>query len=102
MPVNAVADRLGISLAAMSRAADGLVQRGLVGRLEDPEDRRIKRLSLTPAGDELVRKLIQSRLAGIEGFVDSLSAKERALLEKALGPILERSEIAAFADRNSQ
>ena len=102
MPVNAVADRLGISLAAMSRAADGLVQRGLVDRLEDPEDRRIKRLSLTPAGDELVRKLIQSRLAGIEGFVDSLSAKEQALLEKALGPILERSEIAAFADRNSQ
>ena len=102
MSVKALGDRLGLSLAAMSRSADGLVQRGLVDRLEDPDDRRVKRLSLTSAGDDLVRKLVQSRLAGIEGFVESLSAKEQALLEKALAPILTRPEVAAFAERNSQ
>src|SRR6476619_4437919 len=54
LSVKELADRLGLSLAAMSRAADGLVQRGLVGRLEDTQDRRMKRLSLTRKGDELV------------------------------------------------
>src|SRR5436190_19862606 len=45
--VKELGDQLGLSLAAMSRAADGLVQRGLVDRIEDPDDRRMKRLSVT-------------------------------------------------------
>jgi DNA-binding MarR family transcriptional regulator len=89
-------DRLGLSLGAMSRAADGLVQRGLVDRLEDPEDRRIKRLSLTKPGQEFVEKLIEVRLAGISDFVASLSPKEQALLAKALDPIMERADIVAY------
>src|SRR5690242_4453598 len=35
-------DQLGLSLPAVSRAVDGLVQRGLVTRTEDVEDRRMK------------------------------------------------------------
>lgn len=100
--VKALGDKLGLSLAAMSRAADGLVQRGLVDRIEDGEDRRMKRLSLTEAGYELVEKLIESRLAGIEQFVTNLSAKERALLAKGLEPILERDDVAAFAERKTR
>src|SRR4051794_3879850 len=68
MSVKELGDQLGLSLAAMSRAADGLVQRGLVDRVEDPTDRRIKRLSVTEAGHDFVSRLIQSRLAGIEEF----------------------------------
>lgn len=96
LSVKELADRLGLSLAAMSRAADGLVQRGLVGRLEDTQDRRMKRLSLTRKGDELVQKLRDARLAGIEEFVESLSPKERSLLAKALDPIMARDELVAF------
>src|SRR5258705_10530174 len=40
--VKSLGEGLGLSLGAMSRAADGLVQRGLVSRLEDAHDRRIK------------------------------------------------------------
>jgi DNA-binding MarR family transcriptional regulator len=96
--VKELGDRLGLSLAAISRAADGLVQRQLVDRTEDPEDRRMKRLTLTDAGYELVEKLIRSRLAGIEEFVATLSDKERALLDKALEPILAHSEVAAYGE----
>ncbi|MFL5856229.1 MAG: MarR family winged helix-turn-helix transcriptional regulator [Solirubrobacteraceae bacterium] len=96
--VKTLGDQLGLSLAAMSRAADDLVQRGLVDRVEDPDDRRIKRLSLTPAGNELVQKLIESRLAGVGEFVDSLSPKERALLDKALQAIVAREDLAAYAE----
>ena len=48
--VKALAESMGVSLAAMSRAVDGLFERGLVSREEDPSDRRQKRVRLTSAG----------------------------------------------------
>jgi DNA-binding MarR family transcriptional regulator len=96
LSVKELGDKLGLSLAAMSRAAEGLVQRKLVGRLEDQQDRRIKRLSLTRTGDDLVGRLREARVAGVEEFVASLSPKERALLAKALDPIMARDDVATF------
>ena len=94
--VKELGEGLGLSLAAMSRAADGLVQRGLVDRIEDVQDRRIKRLSLTAPGRELVQKLRDVRMAGFDQFISSLSPKEQALLAKALEPILARDDVGAF------
>jgi DNA-binding MarR family transcriptional regulator len=94
--VKALGESLGLSLAAMSRAADELVQRGLVDRAEDPSDRRIKRLRLTKQGRDLVMKMRELRMAGFEQFVATLSSKERALLAKALDPILARDDVVAF------
>jgi DNA-binding MarR family transcriptional regulator len=94
--VKKLGELLGLSLAAMSRAADDLVQRGLVNRSEDAVDRRIKRLCLTKKGRELVRKMREARMAGVEQFVATLSPKERAQLAKALEPILARDDLVAF------
>jgi len=94
--VKELGERLGLSLAAMSRAADELVQRGLVDRTEDPKDRRIKRLRLTDAGAELVQKMRELRMAGFEQFVATLSPKQRAQLAKALDSILVRDDLVAF------
>jgi len=96
LSVKALGEQLGLSLAAMSRAAAELVQRGLVDRTEDPTDRRIKRLRLTDQGRALVMKMRELRMAGFEQFVATLSTKERALLVKALEPILARDEVVAF------
>ena len=35
-------------------------------------------------------------MAGFEGFVASLTAKQRTLLTKALEPILARDDVVAF------
>ena len=94
--VKELGERLGLSLAAMSRAAEELVQRGLVDRTEDPADRRIKRLRLTKAGDALVRKMRESRMAGFEEFVATLTPKQQQVLAKALDQILARDDIVAF------
>ena len=94
--VKSLGETLGLSLAAVSRAADDLVQRGLMDRTEDPADRRIKRLCLTDAGRELVYKLREVRMAGFEQFVATLTPKQRALLAKALEPILARDDVVAF------
>jgi DNA-binding MarR family transcriptional regulator len=96
LSVKALGEQLGLSLAAMSRAVDELVQRGLTDRSEDPSDRRIKRLRLTEQGRALVLKMRELRMAGFEQFVATLSPKERAQLAKALEPILARDEVVAF------
>jgi DNA-binding MarR family transcriptional regulator len=96
LSVKALGESLGLSLAAMSRAADELVQRGLVDRSEDATDRRIKRLRLTPKGHKLVQKMREVRMAGFEQFVATLSPKESAQLAKALEPILARDDVVAF------
>ena len=93
--VKEVAERLGISLASASRAVDTLVRRELATRVEDPEDRRIRRVSLTAEGQAVADELLAARLVGLERFVASLSPLERRRLESALGVLLQREDIAA-------
>ncbi len=90
-----LAERLGISLAAASRAVEGLHQRGLIDRREDCEDRRVKRVSATAAGREIIGRINTARLAVLEEFAASMTAEERAGLAAALAPIVARDEIAA-------
>jgi DNA-binding MarR family transcriptional regulator len=92
--VTALSDALGISPASASRAAEGLVRKKLLTRVEDPDDRRVRRLALTARGRELADRIISARLAGLEEFTDSLSADERRKLESALDTLLERPEVA--------
>jgi DNA-binding MarR family transcriptional regulator len=75
---------LAMSLPGASRTADGLLQRGLVARHEDAGDRRIKRLSITPAGRDVLRALEAARLAGIERWAQDLTDTQRDALHAAL------------------
>ena len=95
LSLKTLGDRLGLSLPAMSRSVDGLVHRDLVSRAENTADRRMKSVKVTDAGRELVDHLLELRFAGIEEFVDTLTADERANLATALDPIVAREEVAA-------
>ncbi len=81
---------LSLSLAATSRAVDGLFQRGLLERREDHQDRRMKRLRLSDAGRSVLSRVAEARIAGIEAFVGSLTAAERHGLAEGLAPIMAR------------
>jgi DNA-binding MarR family transcriptional regulator len=95
--VKALAESLGVSLPAMSRAVDGLFERGFVGREEDSEDRRMKRVCLTEAGRTVPQALNEARLSALAELLSSLGDEEATALEHALSLILERrSEIAAY------
>jgi DNA-binding MarR family transcriptional regulator len=91
--VKDVAERLGISLASASRAVDDLVKRDLATRVEDAEDRRVRRVSLTADGQGVADELFASRLVGLETFVASLSSTERRKLEAALEVLLQRDDV---------
>ena len=93
--VKALAESMPVSLAAMSRAVDGLYERGFVDRREHPGDRRMKSVRLTEKGRAMTSALTEGRLAGIEEFLASLSDEEVRALSGALELIVEqRPEIA--------
>ena len=88
--LGALSEATGLSLPAISRAIDGLVQRGEVKRAEDPNDRRSKLLTVTARGRATYERLASVRAAGVRRFVEELEPEERAALGAALHPIIER------------
>jgi DNA-binding MarR family transcriptional regulator len=88
--VKDVAERLGMSLPAMSRALDGLVQRGYVERHESPTDRRARLVRLLPAGRALLTEFEHGRVTALKELTATLSDEERAGLHAALLPLVER------------
>jgi DNA-binding MarR family transcriptional regulator len=89
-------ERLQLSLPAVSRSVEGLVKRGYVTRAEDADDRRFKQVAATPAGLDLMERLMELRVAGFAEFVKTLDAPQREQLAGALSPIVAREDIAAM------
>lgn len=90
MRINELAEALDHSLPAASRIVSSLVDRGLVERREDPDDRRAKVLTLTAAGhammDELATSLtdrVEASLAGMAGSVTETMRPVFASLRQA-------------------
>jgi DNA-binding MarR family transcriptional regulator len=99
LSVNVLAESLGLSMAATSRMVDGLFKRGLVERDEDPLDRRVKRVQLTPAGRKTIEKVAAVRVSGMERMLESFSDEQRDKLAAALEVILETDEVRRFYPR---
>jgi DNA-binding MarR family transcriptional regulator len=68
----------------MSRVVSGLTRRKIIFREADANDARGIRLSLTPSGMKLYRKLIGAAAERNTAFLGCLSAQERACLEKTM------------------
>jgi DNA-binding MarR family transcriptional regulator len=97
-PLHELASSLGLSIASVSRAVDGLVRKRIVTRVEDKQDRRVRRVAITAKGQDVVGKIVAARLAGVERFAASLTAAERRKLDSALDALLAREEIARAYD----
>ncbi len=82
--VKELSESLGCSLANSSRGVDALVRRGLLERREDADDRRVKRLTITPAGREAIARIDALRLRGLEQYATTLTDDQRARLADAL------------------
>jgi len=93
--VSDLAEAFGVSVPSMSRAIDALVRKKLVSRLEDPDDRRVRRVAITARGTKLVETLLVVRQAGMEAFVETLDAAQRRKLDAAIDALMDREDIAA-------
>jgi DNA-binding MarR family transcriptional regulator len=88
LPIHTVADRLGISIHAAGRTIDQLVDHRIVSRHESPTDRRVKLVSLTPRGLEIIDGHAAHKRQALQLFVDRLPDDHVTRLAEAVRPIL--------------
>lgn len=84
-----LADGLSISPSAASQQVDKLVERGLLWRTEDPQDRRRLRLQLTPQAEESVGEYSRTVTEYISAILSRLSAKDLKELHRLLSTVEE-------------
>lgn len=87
--VSAIASALRLSPAATSHLVDRLVVAGFVGRIEDPDDRRQKRVTITATGRRLVERLERERSREMTDAVAGLSPEVCRQFSKVLVRVIE-------------
>lgn len=90
--ISELAQRLRMSLPATSQLVDRLVEAGLIDRTEDPDDRRVRRISILPAGLGFLEQFGELRSREIEDALRSLRAETRTLLAAALTRVVAELE----------
>jgi DNA-binding MarR family transcriptional regulator len=97
LSVSAIAACLKLSRAATSHLVDRLVAAGLVGRSEDPVDRRHKCVVITPAGRELIQRTQENRAREFTRVLGRLSPEVQSQFATALARVV--GELQALPDR---
>jgi DNA-binding MarR family transcriptional regulator len=87
--VGAVADGLRISKAASTKLIHRLVLKGLLERREDPSDRRLLKLILTPAGQALIEKIQAVQTERFERLTEQMAEDDREALERGMTGFLK-------------
>lgn len=88
-PVTHIGEHLDVSTPAASQLVDRLVHSGLVERVDDPDDARVKQVVLSEAGKALLDEGFQARLGWIQELGDLLPHQEQAHIAKALIALVE-------------
>ena len=92
LPVNTIGPKVHLTPGSISVAIDRLLDRGLVSRVESPEDRRVRIVSLTPKGKELIAPIFRKHAAEIRNVFADASPKELRALETVLKKIGKRAD----------
>jgi len=92
LPVNTIGPKVNLTPGSISVAVDRLLDRGLVSRVESPEDRRVRIVSLTSKGKELIASVFRKHAAEIRKVFADASRKELRTLETILKKIGKRAE----------
>ncbi|GGN96277.1 hypothetical protein GCM10011579_097570 [Streptomyces albiflavescens] len=82
-----IAAAVPLSQGGLTMQADRLAESGLIERERDERDRRIVRLRLTAAGQDLARRVADARAAGEWDMLAGLPPAEQRQLEALLGSL---------------
>jgi len=86
-----LAERLGRSTSVTSRLVDHMVKRGWVDRAEDPDDRRAKRVLITPKGQSFLRAFEDVRAEAQRDVMSYLTAEEQRQVSEAMALLAKAS-----------
>jgi len=93
--MSALSRRLGVSLSALTQLANRLEQAGLVRRVAQRSDRRVKQLQLTAQGRQTLRRREEARSRRMAVALAHLTPDARRRVHAAL------AELAAAASATS-
>src|ERR1700739_966426 len=91
LPVNTIGPMVDPTPGSISIAADRLVAKGLVSRVESDEDRRIRIVALTPRGKDLIVSAFRKHSGQMKRVFSELSPEELRSLEEMLKKIGKRA-----------
>jgi len=90
--ISDISERMETTSAAASQLVDKLVHSGLLVRVEDPNDRRAKQVSLSPEGEKLIEQGIEKRYRWMEQIETGLSDEEKGKVCEALEILIRAVE----------
>ena len=92
LPVNTHGPKVSLTPGSISVAVDRLLDKGLVSRVESPEDRRVRVVSLTRKGKQLIAPIFRIHAGEIGKVFADASPKELRSLETMVKKIGKRAE----------
>lgn len=87
LTMSELCDAALITNASMTAAIDRLEKRDFVERVADKQDRRVRRVQLTPQGTALIKRLYARHERDLEEVMSAVSPSERAELRRGLKTI---------------
>jgi MarR family 2-MHQ and catechol resistance regulon transcriptional repressor len=84
LPVNTIGPKVWLTPGSISVAVDRLVEKGLVSRNDQADDRRVRQVELTAKGRVLITGGFREHAAAMESVVSILSKNERLTLLRLL------------------
>ena len=84
--LTALAEKIEVKPSAVTVMVDRLEKRGLVRRVQDPDDRRAVRVEITAEGRDVLDKARELRNEVLGGFMNGLDPEEA----RRLADLLER------------
>jgi DNA-binding MarR family transcriptional regulator len=89
--VNDLSEHLGVSSAAASQMLERLVEEGLIQRIEDPEDRRMKKITLTDSGYQVMKESVSARINWFKALIEEFSDEEKKQIGSALELMIDKA-----------
>lgn len=90
--VSDLSEHLGVSNAAASQMLDRLVEEGMISRTEDPNDRRMKRITITDAGINILEEAVNARLNWLKDLEEILTEEEKEQLSAAMRLMIAKTQ----------
>lgn len=89
MPMGALCDRMSLACSTVTDLVSRMEKGGFVIRERDQNDRRVIKVRLLPRGEEMVRKVMASRIRYLTDILADLPAERRAKAIAVLEEIYE-------------
>jgi MarR family 2-MHQ and catechol resistance regulon transcriptional repressor len=92
LPVNTIGPIVDLTPGSISIAVDRLVAKDLVNRVESTEDRRVRIVTLTSRGRDLIVTAFRKHAGQMKRVFSELSPKELRGFERALKKVGKRAD----------